>query len=222
MNIQQALNQGLLTGGAGLYFASQTLEQGKQAANAEYQAASKDKIESKKNYEITEAVRGDENKERLSEELKQYQPALQSEVIKDAVANDPEVRAAKERQAKADARFNRADKKLARWNKNPGEVNNLREIHKADYENMEWGLWDDRQTAIQRAREAREVKAVQDALAFDSQSRQQETYANQARAMEERKKILNSKNSQLWGNDDPKVLESLINDVLGNERKTEE
>lgn len=54
MNIQQALNRGLLAGGTSLYFAGQTLEQNRQSAVAEHQAATENLL--KKTEEYKEAA----------------------------------------------------------------------------------------------------------------------------------------------------------------------
>ena len=207
MNIQQALNQGLISAATSAYLTDQILEQGKQSAIGEYQAASNERNESYKQNQIVHDVQKDDWKEQLDKDVKKgtMTQAEADENLKELVKTDSKVISAKERKVVADRRFKRAERNLDKW-VNPNEANSYKKIAESDNDTMLNSLFED----VPAARA--EAKALR------SQQRQQSTASNQAQAMEKRKKILNSKYN-VWtpGQEIPQGYQPIVNKILGQE-----
>lgn len=195
MNIQQALNQSLLSAATATYFASDIIDKGKQSAIDKSNTASAEKNESIRQHYMTRAVQRDVYNE-LHEDFGLKDGKTNDEVreeINQLVDDDAKVIAAKERQDLAKKNYQRAERNLKRWDLDRNEVNSYKTIHKMDYYNMMNGIFSDMRNAVAEDR------------ALRSQQRQQETYTNQNQAKQERIDTLHNKISHSNINPNPSV-----------------
>lgn len=163
MNIQQALNQSLLAGGASVYLTGQTLEQGKQSARSEYQAASDASLEHDKKY---------------NEEL-----GPKIEAWKRRGSSDEEIQAAigatplGQEGPLIQNRLDRAERNLYKWDWDREDADNLVDLYYARWGKQEADMYKD---------------AFNEDVAVMKQRQQQKTYTNQKQAMQERIDMLKS------------------------------
>lgn len=217
MNIQQALNQGLISAATSAYFTGQILEQGKQSAIDKYQSAGAEKNESAKQGAITRAVQRDVYNELYNDKELGLRDGMTDDEVKDEVdalvKDDTQVAAANARQAIAKKNFQRAENNLKRWDKDRDEVDNYKTIHQTNYYKMMENLLQDVDNAKAEAR------------ALRSQKRQQETARNAETEVKNRETALDPKQSSLFwtpGQGIPQEYQPIVNDILGQKRKTEE
>lgn len=128
MNIQQALNQSLLAAGTSVYLAGHTIEQGKQSARAEYQAASDERNESVKQRNATSEARENDLMDWVTEDVKNGTLTKKqgAKVFSEMVLDDPDINAANERVNIAQGRFKLADRNLNKWFLRKDEPNSYR------------------------------------------------------------------------------------------------
>lgn len=163
MNIQQALNQALVAAGTSVYLAGHTIEQGKQSARAEYQAASDATLEHDKKYNEELGPKIEEWKRRgLSN--KEIQAAIEATPIGQ---EGPIIQ----------NRLDRAERNLYKWDWDREDADNLVDLHYARFGKQEADMYKD---------------AFNEGVALIKQRQQQKTYTNQKQAMDKRIDMLKS------------------------------
>lgn len=196
MNIQQALNQSLLSVAGSAYLRNQILEQGKQSAITNYQAASKAQMDAEKQRSIDVAVARDEYEEKYGNKDEEF--------IDKQVAGNAKVIQAGKLEDIADRNLKRAERKLERWDTNRDEVDDYKMMHDAGRSKMLEDLFIDMPVIKAEARELRKSRqddmwdnlfpdapaAKAEAKALRSLSNKTKTYASQEKAKQNRPEIL--------------------------------
>lgn len=163
MNIQQALNQSLLSAGASLYFTGQTLEQGKQSAIAEFQSASDNTIEKSQDYIQNES---NPNYIKYRQEGDSHEKAF--ERLENSVRGQEKNLSLK--------RLDRAENELKKWA--PHEADDYTKLARRKIGDMFKNEMEQLNTQFNEDKP------------LAKQQTQQSTYANQNQAMQERMNIL--------------------------------
>lgn len=128
MNIQQALNQSLLSIAGSAYLTGETLAKGKESARAEYQAASDERNESVKQRNTTSEAQQNFWMDAVNEDVKNgnLTKDVGAKVFSEMVLDDPDINAANERVNIAQERFKLADRNLNKWFLRKDEPNSYR------------------------------------------------------------------------------------------------